>query len=94
MTLAESPLFYSTAEAAKLLNVSSQHVRNLVERGDIEARRFGRKILISKAELSRLQGGAFPADEALTSRNENADTIRELRRVLAEAQRLLAELDG
>lgn len=93
MTLAAEPLFFSTAEAAKLLNVSSQHVRNLVERGDIEARRFGRKILISKAEISRLQGGAYPEHEALTSRNENADTIRELRRVLAEAQRLLAELE-
>lgn len=88
-------LFYSTTEAAQVLGVSSQHVRDMIGRGEMKGTRLGRKILVSRAEIARLTGqdASEPGHETVSSRNEQAETIRELRRVLADAQRLLAELE-
>lgn len=87
-------LFCSTTEAAKVLGVSSQHVRDMIERGELKGQRLGAKILVPIHELRRLAGEAVEtAHEDVSSRLEREEKIRELRQVLARAQTLLAELE-
>lgn len=87
-------LFCSTSEAAKALGVSGQHVRDMIERGELKGTRLGTKILVPIAELRRLAGEPIEtAHEDVSSRNEREEKIRELRQVLARAQTLLADLE-
>ncbi len=43
--------FYTVAEVADLLSVSTRSVRRWMERGDLLAHRFGRQIRISDLDL-------------------------------------------
>jgi excisionase family DNA binding protein len=47
-----SDLVYTVPGAAAALEVSPTHVRNLIRRGEIPTVRIGRRVLISRAELS------------------------------------------
>lgn len=46
-------LGYSVGETAAVLGFSERHVRNLIDRGEIPAIRFGRRILIPVESLRR-----------------------------------------
>ena len=46
-------LLYERGEAAKLLNVSVRLVDYYVATGELCARRFGRRVLISRTELEK-----------------------------------------
>ncbi len=48
-----TPLAYSVEDAAKQLSVSSQSVRRLIDRGELKARRVGRRVIVPKNELER-----------------------------------------
>lgn len=90
-----SKLYYTTREAAAVLNCTPQHVRDLVDDGKLRANReLGRKILIPVDEIKRCAPDVVPSLEALSSAADRRDVVRELRRWLAEGQRLLAELEG
>lgn len=100
MTLAQQAterLFYTTREVAAALSCSPQHVRDLIESGQLRGdRSFGRNIRVPASEYRRFLGATGPAHEAVSSRPtpERSDTLRELRMKLADCQRLLAELEG
>ncbi len=55
---ADDRLAYSVVEAAKRLGVSADLVRSAIDRGEIAARRVGRRVLIPARELRRLLGEA------------------------------------
>ena len=44
----------TTAQALKALNIGKTTLFKMIERGDIETIRIGRKLLIHKAEIARL----------------------------------------
>lgn len=46
-------LGYSVSEAAGALGFSTRHVRNLIDRGEIPATRFGRRIVVPVESLRR-----------------------------------------
>ncbi len=46
---------YTTTEVSKLMRTSDQTVRNWIEHGRVQAIRVGRRYLIPRAELQRLQ---------------------------------------
>jgi excisionase family DNA binding protein len=87
----ESPLFYSTAQAAQLLNCSSEHVRQLIDRGELEGRRIGRKILVPVSAIAKVQGD-IPAPHEQVKARDRDEKVQELRQLLAKAQVLLADL--
>ena len=62
----EKPLpdLLTVTEAAKILRVTSQAVRDMIKRGDIEAARLGRQYRIPKSEIVRVTTTtrADPAD--------------------------------
>jgi excisionase family DNA binding protein len=47
------PLAYSIQDTAQKLSVSPQSVRKLIERGELQTRRVGVRVLIPKSELER-----------------------------------------
>jgi excisionase family DNA binding protein len=49
-----NPLLASKKEAAEALNVSPRTIHNLIARGELRAKRIGRRVLIPIAELQRL----------------------------------------
>lgn len=49
-------LAYSPAELAEALGTSVDLVRSAIDRGQIRARRLGRRVLIPTAEVDRLLG--------------------------------------
>jgi excisionase family DNA binding protein len=53
-----TPLAYSVEDAAKQLSVSAQSIRRLIERGELKARRAGRRVLVPKNELERWLEGS------------------------------------
>ncbi len=53
-----TPLAYSLEEAAQQLSVSSQSVRRLIDRGELKARRVGRRVIVPKNELERWLEGS------------------------------------
>jgi excisionase family DNA binding protein len=52
-----TPLAYSIQNSAKLLDVSPQSVRKLIERGELRPRRVGVRVLIPRTELERFLAG-------------------------------------
>jgi len=46
-------LLYERGEAARILNISVRLVDYYIAEGEIAARRFGRRVLISRKELER-----------------------------------------
>ena len=93
-------LFLTPEEAALHLGCTPKHVRDLCLQGRLKHQRSsdlpGARYLIPRVEVYRLAGEPLPdaAYEDVSSLREQAETLRALRRVLAEAQTLLAELDG
>lgn len=57
-----APLFVSTLEAARLLGLSRTHVYELLDRGDIESRRIGRRRLVKVSSLHEFVD-RLPADD-------------------------------
>lgn len=53
-------LLYSVREAAEQLSVSKTTVFMLIAQGQVKHRRFGRRMLIPRAELERLAAKDFP----------------------------------
>jgi excisionase family DNA binding protein len=51
-----TPLLATKKQAAAALNVSQRTIHNLIARGELRARRIGRRVLIPIAELRRLAG--------------------------------------
>ncbi len=51
------PLAYSIRDTAQKLSVSPQSVRKLIERGELQPRRVGVRVLIPRAELERFLAG-------------------------------------
>ena len=61
-----SPLVYSCAEAAELLQVSLASVYAAVERGQLPAFRLGRRVLIPRQALLEQLAAPNPAQEQST----------------------------
>ncbi|MEX2304933.1 MAG: helix-turn-helix domain-containing protein [Waddliaceae bacterium] len=55
--------FLSTAEAAKLLDVSRVTVFNRIKRGDIAAHKVGREYAIPREEVTRLVDGEITDED-------------------------------
>lgn len=88
MTLQSAPpqLAYTVRTAARMLDVSPQHVRDLVKAGTLRrVEGCGRNWAIVAADVHALAGGDTPSHEALSSRHERDDLVRELRRLGMEA---------
>lgn len=51
------PLLLTTTQASRELGLTSQTLRNMIRRGDISARRFGRKILIPRRSVEAFIDG-------------------------------------
>jgi excisionase family DNA binding protein len=49
-----APMAFSRPDAAKLLSVSEQHLRRLLNQGLIRGVRLGARIVIPRAELERV----------------------------------------
>ena len=45
--------YYKVKDVARLMNVTEKHVRNMINRGEIQAKRFGGAIRIPYSELVR-----------------------------------------
>ena len=56
------PLAYSVTAAARALDVSPESIRRAIARGELEASRLGRRVIISRAALeavlARTRGAA------------------------------------
>lgn len=52
------PLLANKKQAAEALNVSQRTIHNMIARGELRAKRIGRRVLIPVAELRRLAQGA------------------------------------
>lgn len=46
-------LFYSTAQAAQALGVSTDLVRSMISKGELKARKFGTRIIIPVSEIEK-----------------------------------------
>lgn len=102
-TMQENAAVLTVYEAANELHYSVGTVRNMVRDGKLRRAPCdsNSKWLILKADVYAMTGRDMPFHEALSSAAERRDTVRELQRCvaslsvgLAEAQRLLAELEG
>jgi len=78
---AERP-YYTVAEAARLIGVSGQTVKNWISRGLVKGYRLGGRIVIPRSELDeyRSMAEASKGIEPLPSREEIVDAVREGRR--------------
>ena len=76
---------YSVAEAAKKLCVSRQHVRNLINQGELQGYCFGRKIMILESDLVEYIRGRRIGDH-------EAEPCRQKRTRLAEVPRTFEHL--
>lgn len=55
------PRLLSIESAATSLGISSKHLRNLAERGEVRFVRLGRRVLVPREELVRIsQAGTGP----------------------------------
>lgn len=74
--------YYTVSEAAELVGVSGQTIKNWAKRGIIQAYRLGGRIVIPRAELDsyRPLAEAAKAIEPLPSREEIIELIRAGRR--------------
>lgn len=52
-----APLLLNTWDAARLLNVSDNHIRVMIGRGEVQARRLGRRLLVPRSEVARIVAG-------------------------------------
>jgi len=57
-------LTMNVAEAAEILGVSPRCLRDSIKRGEITARRIGRRVLIPLVEVERLVGARIGDDAA------------------------------
>lgn len=74
--------FYTTTEAAELVGVTGQTVKNWVARGILKGYRLGGRIVIPRAELDEYRSiaEAAKAIEPLPTRNELVEEVRAGRR--------------
>jgi excisionase family DNA binding protein len=49
----QSPILLTRKTAAALLSLSERSLDYLIQRGDLKARRVGRKVLVPRSELER-----------------------------------------
>lgn len=47
-------LTYNLREAAKALGISETHLRQLIKKGEVPARKFGRRVLIHRSAIDDL----------------------------------------
>jgi len=78
---AERP-YYTVSEAAAIVGVSGQTIKNWARRGLIEAYRLGGRIVLPRAELDAYRpfADALKGIEPLPSREEVVDAVRAGRR--------------
>ncbi len=74
--------FYTTTEAAELVGVTGQTIKNWVARGILKGYRLGGRIVIPRAELDEYRSiaEAAKAIEPLPTRNELVEEVRAGRR--------------
>jgi len=78
---AERP-YYTISEAAELIGVSGQTVKNWISRGMLKGYRLGGRIVIPRTELDdyRSMADALKSLDPLPSREEIVDAVRAGRR--------------
>lgn len=92
-------LTWTAEEAAVLLGIPARTVRELCAAGTLPAWKPAGHWLIPawglKEHIARLTGCPLPEQNGngVESRAETADRLKELRRLLAEAERVAAELE-
>lgn len=93
--MTNEPLFVSAPRAARDLSISVVKVREMANSGELRGcQRAGRKYLIPVREIKRLAGEPTEqGHEALSSRPEQAQLVKQIRRKMAEVDALLAELE-
>lgn len=97
-----TPMHYTIREAADVLHLTPQAVRDRIARNEIRRAALpGRIWYIPAAELKRLAPDAVPGHEDVESGSRQHETLREIQRLHAQRQaidaevaRLLAELEG
>lgn len=100
-----TPQKYTLAELAKVARCSTQALRDRIDRGTLVAERgVGGKWLVRADEAHRhgwYAEATVPGHEVVSSAPERDDAVRALRRciatmgiALAEAQRVLSEIEG
>ena len=52
--------YYTTGEAATFLGFSTDHVRNLINKGKIKAEKMGRNWIINKKDIKNIRRQRFP----------------------------------
>ncbi len=65
-------LLFERGEAAKILNVSIRLLDYYIAEGEIAARRFGRRVLISRSELERFSKRDHGGRVAKTHKSQKA----------------------
>jgi excisionase family DNA binding protein len=55
--------YFTSAEAAKILDFSEDHIRKLISKGKINAIKLGRNWVIYEDELNKVTRQRFPRDK-------------------------------
>lgn len=76
MTLTDAPVVLTVAEAARLLRICDNTCYAAIRRGELPARRVGRRLLIARDALERFLA-------AVPTKPEESELAKEERKVLA-----------
>jgi excisionase family DNA binding protein len=92
MAIETARLTWTTREAAEYLGRPERSVQAMCAQGEIPAVKLGGVWMVLVARLCDQLGVPTPGD-AEAARPEQGERVRELRRLIAEAERVLAELE-